>query len=402
MLNCVVMRIAMIGQKGLGVSHTGGGGIERHVEELASRLVALGHSVTVYGRHWYTGLHGSMHRDGVRQVSLPSVHTKHADTITNTFLATVHAIVHGYDVFHYHGVGPALLSWIPRIFAPRAMVAVTFHSVDRLHQKWGAFARFILTLGEWAACRFPHTTIVPSRSIERHAQTSYGASVAYIPYGVPSTPSIDVDIQKGVPYILAVSRLVPHKGIHTLVEAYNALLAQGVWGKISPKLVIAGDGSFTDEYVETLHAFAAANPNILFLGHQNQNTLAELYAGASLFVHPSLSEGLPHVVLEAESNGAPVLVSDIAENKEAVGAQGWTFRAGDVEDLKVKMKEIFSKSPEVIRDHAKEGRVFVARTYGWDRVVKKIEAVYLNPLALRYHGASEQENSLALHPRSVR
>ena len=45
------MRIAIIGQKGIPAQ---GGGIERHVEELSTRLVKLGHVVFVYSRPHYT------------------------------------------------------------------------------------------------------------------------------------------------------------------------------------------------------------------------------------------------------------------------------------------------------------------------------------------------------------
>ena len=46
------MKIAVIGSKGLPAK---AGGIERHVEELATRLVKRGFDVTAYTRPWYTG-----------------------------------------------------------------------------------------------------------------------------------------------------------------------------------------------------------------------------------------------------------------------------------------------------------------------------------------------------------
>ncbi len=75
------------------------------------------------------------------------------------------------DVYHFHGVGPALLSWIPRVLAPRATVITTFHSVDQFHEKWGAFARFMLRLGERAAFLFADETLASSKSIVSYAES---------------------------------------------------------------------------------------------------------------------------------------------------------------------------------------------------------------------------------------
>ena len=72
------MRIAMIGQKGLPATY---GGIEKHVEEIARRLVSRGHEVTVYCRLYYTPAGASC--DGVQLLRRPSFHTKHLDTASH-------------------------------------------------------------------------------------------------------------------------------------------------------------------------------------------------------------------------------------------------------------------------------------------------------------------------------
>src|SRR5207244_2059412 len=119
---------------------------------------------TVYARRWYTG--GKVKTiDGVNIVYLPTIHTKHLDTISHTFISTFHAIWQRMDVIHYHGVGPALLSWLPRLLSPRTKVIVTFHSIDRYQQKWGWLAQRMLKLGEWIACHLPHRTITVSHGL---------------------------------------------------------------------------------------------------------------------------------------------------------------------------------------------------------------------------------------------
>ena len=157
------MKIAMIGQKGMPATY---GGVEKHVHDLAVCLIKAGHQVTVYSRRWYTRDVLDI-VDGVKVTHLPTLHTKHFDTIIHTFISTLHALFQDYDVIHYHGVGPALLAWIPRLFSPKIKVVITFHSIDRYHQKWGAIARFFLRLGEWSACLHAGDLLWAAESVRR-------------------------------------------------------------------------------------------------------------------------------------------------------------------------------------------------------------------------------------------
>ena len=129
------MRIGMIGLKGLPATY---GGVERHVEELAACLVELDHEVTAYARSHYTPAGTETHR-GARIIRQGSIRTKHLDAISHTFVASLDALGREFDVIHYHAIGPALLSVIPRMWPPcRAAVVATVHSLDWRRRKWGA------------------------------------------------------------------------------------------------------------------------------------------------------------------------------------------------------------------------------------------------------------------------
>jgi glycosyltransferase involved in cell wall biosynthesis len=220
------MKIAMIGQKGVPALH---GGIERHVHELSLCLVERGFDVLAYCRKWYTQRENGLF-EGVELVHVPTLHSKHLDTIVSTFFATLDAMRRRVDVIHYHGVGPSLLSWIPRVFAPRILIVSTFHSIDRKHQKWGLFARLMLRLGEWACSNFSHKTIAVSRTIFQYMRDVYDRESAYIPNAVPLyEPLKNENVLeqwnlKEKEYVLVVSRLIPHKGIHYIVEAWKKIM----------------------------------------------------------------------------------------------------------------------------------------------------------------------------------
>ena len=368
------MKIAFIGQKGIPMKF---GGVEKHVERLAVGLVKKGHKVFVYCRPWYTPRSLKFWK-GVRLINLKSIRTKNFDAISHTFRCTLDVLKKDYDIVHYHGVGPSLLAWIPRLFKPKTKVIVTFHSIDRMHQKWSGIARLALRLGEFSAVKFSHETITVSKVLQLYCSKKYGAKTIYIPNGIdlPRTHSARL-IKKNFGlkkdgYILFLSRLVKHKGAHYLIDAYKQI-------KTDKQLVIAGGAAFTEKYVEKLKALAGDDPDIIFTGNVRGGSALwhELYHNAYLMVHPSESEGLPIVVLEAMSFGLPVLVSDIPENLEAInGGHGFSFRNKNVLDLKNKLQHLLN-SPVLVKKVGDGARAFVMKNYNWKDIVNSVERVYV-------------------------
>jgi glycosyltransferase involved in cell wall biosynthesis len=365
------MRVAMIGQKGIPATH---GGVERHVQELSVRLCQAGHQVLVYNRHSYMPEEISEFR-GVRVVTLPSVATKHLDAISHVTLCTLHALAAGADIVHYHAIGPALLSWLPRLRG--TAVVVTIHGRDWQRPKWGPTASAALRCGEWMAMHAPEETIVVSESLTRQLAQTYGRSARFIPNGIAIEENEDTTIldELGLEadrYILFASRLVPEKGAHYLMEAYQT-------AGIEMPLVIAGDSSFSSDYVRTLHA-ACANGHVILPGFVYGERLAALFARAALFVLPSDVEGLPIVLLEALGHGTPVLASDIDPNREVLGVLGRTFRAGDVDDLRRQLTASLADLPSM-REQARRASPFIRRVYDWDSVTTQTIAVYEHALS---------------------
>lgn len=369
------MRIAMIGQKGFGVGE-GGGGVERHVKELATHLGAMGEDVTVYARH----PHDESLPPGVTVNVQGAIRRKNLETISHTFLATLDAIRRGFDIIHYHGVGPATISWVPRLFAPGSRVVVTFHSRDRFHKKWGAFARAYLTLGEWAAVWFPHATIAVSHAIAVFARKELKSQVVYIPNGaslkdVGAADRLEPFGLSPRGYFLSVSRLVPHKGQHYLIEAFQTLCRQEPELMGALQLVIVGAESYSAEYQSQLSRLASGNRRIRFLGWQSGEALDQLYAHALLFVHASESEGLPLAVLEAMSYGLPVLVSDIPENLEALHHTGFTFTSKSVPDL-VNVLGGLLRHPRLLEQARGQSRDVIRQYFNWNHITEETRSLY--------------------------
>ncbi len=371
------MKIIMIGQKGIPARY---GGIERHVEELSLELAKLGHEVLVYSRAWYTPKNVKEYR-GIKIVHTPSIHTKHLDAITHTFTATLHALFQQPDVIHYHGVGPALLAWIPRLFSPSTKVITTFHCIDRYHKKWNALARFVLRLGEWFACHIPHSTVAVSESLRNYCLNEHFRSTRYIPNGArvitnKSSEPLNQYELKPQKYLLMVSRLVRHKGAHYLIAAWKKARQAEPQLLADYKLAIAGDSVFTADYVKELRALAGNDKSIVFAGWAQGKNLDALFANATLLVHPSENEGLPLTVLTALVAGVPVLVSDIVEHRELVKDRDFLFTNTDINELTEKIIALL-RAPEQARAQSAKNAQAAKMQYDWEKIANQTEKIYL-------------------------
>jgi glycosyltransferase involved in cell wall biosynthesis len=354
----------MIGQKGVPATL---GGIERHVQELATRLVRRGVEVDVYCRPHYTP--PSARVEGVCLVRLPSIHTKHLDAISHTAAASVHALFSRADIVHYHALGPSSLSWLPRLGGKRTVVTV--HGLDWRREKWGPVASRLLKACEWTATHCADATIVVSRTLETHFAGAGGRRLEYIPNGtvLPGPASDHFVRSRGLEpgrYLLFVGRIVPEKGLHVLLAAHALAVPDRM-------LAVAGAGNFTDRYEERCRS--AANDRVRFLGPVLGEDLASLWQHAELVVVPSSLEGLSIALLEAMSFGRPVLASDIPENREVLNGVGESFRAGDAGDLGRRLHALLLE-PARLAALGAGARARIEAEYDWERVADRTADLY--------------------------
>jgi len=373
------LKIAMIGQKGIPAVY---GGVERHVEEIASRLVKKGHEVTVYSRPYYMdeNQYKELIYKGISIKVLPTVRSKHLDAIVHCFVSSLNLFRKKYDIVHYHAIGPSTVSFIARMFLKKTVA--TIHGLDWQRKKWNFLATLYLKFAERTAYYFPNKTISVSRTLKDYYDKKYNGNIEYIPNGVNSAPepSNEIITQKhGLEtngYVVFISRLEPEKGCHYLIEAFKKI-------STDKKLVIVGDSIYSKDYVRSLHEMAENNENIIFTGNVIGQELAELFENAYLFVLPSEIEGLPIVILEALSFGKCILASDIPENMEVLfpppkknGSQyGYSFHSKNINDLSEKLETLID-SPEKVAEMASKAKEYVEQNFKWDIITNQTEQVY--------------------------
>ena len=219
------MKIAMIGHKRIPSRE---GGVEIVVEELATRMVEKGHSVTVYnrkGKHVSGGKTVNLKEyKGVKIKSVPTFENGKLNAIVYSVIATFLALFGRYDVIHIHAEGPCSMIWLPHLFGIHTVA--TIHGLDWQRAKWGGFATKFLKFGEKTAAKYADELIVLSEGTRDYFKKTYGRETVFIPNGIDVQNEKKADIitkKYGLEkdgYILFLARIVPEKGLHYLIDAF--------------------------------------------------------------------------------------------------------------------------------------------------------------------------------------
>jgi len=358
----------MVGVKGITLS-PGGGGIENFVQQVGTRLVKRGHIVYVYTRTFYERLNGEF--AGVKLLRLPSLNTKNLDTISHTLLSSIDGLCKSFDIVHFHGVGTALFTFIPRLGRMKSVLHI--HAPDWLMDKWGFFAKTYLKACNYPSAHFPNKVLVVSRVLQNYYRHKFGIEPIYIPGGINEcsyrSPKriLSYGLSKGN-FILFSAGLRHQKGCHYLIQAYKDL-------KTEIKLAIPGGSRHSDDYICYLKKLAGGDSNIIFLGFVDSETMEELYSNAYIYVHPSDIEGLSHALQQAMGYGNCVVASDIPPNIEVLQTHGYFFKNKDFKDLSMVLQQLLSNQYliDVNKDSA---RSYVLATYNWDNIVDSLEKLY--------------------------
>lgn len=358
------LRVAFIGGRGVVSKYSG---IETYYEEVGKRLAQMGHEVTVYCRTYFTPRLPAYH--GMQLVRLPTVRSKHFETVIHTLLSTAHALTRRYDVVHYHALGPALFSFFPRLL--RTRTAVTVQGLDWQRKKWGRLASAVLQLGERASVKLPNATMVVSQALQQRYRELHGIEAFYVPNGGllrewrEPRKILEWGIKPGN-YVLFLGRFSPEKGCHLLVEAFEKL-------ETDAQLVMAGASSYCDEYSRELRKHASER--IRMLDWVSGETLDELLTNAMLFVLPSDLEGLSLALLDAMGAGLSVLASDVPENREVVNEAGFTFQRGSAADLADRLRFLIA-NPAVREAAGSAAKRRITEQYQWQKIAEDIEKAY--------------------------
>lgn len=358
------MKIVVTGTRGIpDIS----GGVETHCEYLYPLLALKGLDIVLIRRAPYVKEKINSYK-GIILKDIWSPKKKSIEAITHTFLAILYAKKVKADIIHIHSIGPAIL--IPLAKCLGLKVIITHHSLNYFHKKWGAFAKFMLRLGERFTAKYADGVIVISPilidSLLRYGRRNNiniiynGVNKAQISKSQDYINTLNIEKKK---YIIALGRFVEEKGFNNLIEVYSKSRAKEKF-----KLVIAGDADHETEYSRNLKK-QASNNDVILTGFIKGDKLSELMSHAYLFVLPSFHEGLPISLLEAMSYELDVLVSNIPANLEVGLGKDDYFNPHDLSDFQEKFERKLLKT-------TLSPRVYDLSKYNWANIASQTLEVY--------------------------
>jgi glycosyltransferase involved in cell wall biosynthesis len=202
-----------------------------------------------------------------------------------------------------------------------------------------------------------------------------------IPLGVDDDHFAGTTRTNASPYVLALSRLDPKKGIDRLIQAFHLMARAGHASDC--RLVIAGDGDAA--YVAKLREAAAAGDarsRIVFEGWVSGETRLSLLRHAALFALPSTQENFGVALVEAMACGTPSAVTpgvNLSPDIEAAQA-GWIV-PNDPSGLADALATILGDRPALAERRAR-ARAF-AGPYRWSAVAAALVTLYQEILSSR-------------------
>lgn len=168
--------------------------------------------------------------------------------------------------------------------------------------------------------------------------------------------------------VIHAANMLDHKGFDVTVEAARTLSKQDP----SIHFALLGDGKIRSELEEKAHGL----DNISFVGKQEQ--MGDWFAAADMLVHPSYSEGLGSVILEALDAGLPVAASkaggipDIIDHEKS----GLLIEPGNAEQLAQAILD--TKNNERLRTSILHGAKLKLKTFRIEYTAQRYEQLYAN------------------------
>ena len=237
----------------------------------------------------------------------------------------------------------------------------------------------------------PFVAVSTSTRAEMRRQLGLRGPVHIVPNGIPALPATQAQ-RSATPAIAVVTRLVPHKQLHLLVQAVPDLLRR--WPALH--VDIAGTGPDRDRLVALVHRLGLERA-VTLPGWVSDQEKADLLSRAWLTVAPSLAEGWGLTVLEANSLGVPAVAYDVPGLRDAVrdGRTGWLAPAGS--DLAAPLARALDElsDPARARLFAAQAQAWAAR-FSWDASADRLAQALLAEMRYRELGSTSVRRTVDL------
>ncbi|MCT9818761.1 glycosyltransferase family 4 protein [Microbacterium sp. W1N] len=262
----------------------------------------------------------------------------------------VRRVVSVHDVI-YHEVRGAGLSALPR--------KITAWLMTRTARS----AHKVLTVSDAAAASISSHLALPRTRIA----VVHNGSTPARPVQDPAAALATLDLPAGRPIVLSAGNRMPHKNFLGLLDALSSIAPAD-----RPLSVLVGGGD--DDPLRPAVAARGLEADVVLPGWVSAEELAALYAVATVYACPSLTEGFGLPVVDAMRAGCLVIANDIPVLREVGGDNAFYADARDPESFGAALSRVL-----MIDDHEKDVRRAAGRSwserFSWDAAALGVAAV---------------------------
>jgi len=194
------------------------------------------------------------------------------------------------------------------------------------------------------------------------------------------------DQRSGPLRLLYAGQLVPHKGVHTAIEALVKLVKESKLNQIS--LTVVGSGH-PDYEVRLRNLVERENLQDFVIFHEpvSKDQMPAIFRSFDVLIFPSIyEEPLARVTQEAMASGLVVVGTTTGGTKEILldGETGFTFSPEDADGLAKQINRLIN-DPDLCYRLAQAGRRIVSERFTLDKMVNEIEAYLVDVLTRAHH-----------------
>lgn len=286
-----------------------------------------------------------------------------------------------YDIkiIHSHFLWPAGSSGVLSSSALRVPIIATLRGAELANfpeLDYGSMRnRFFQKVTEFSLKKVDRFT-TPSRQLATTLQNHHDVDpgrVHYLPNGVEPIPLIKQELEpnQDLCRLIAIGRLVKLKNHGSLIQAIAKT------GNKNITLDIIGGGEEHSHLSRLIEKYALQD-RVKIIGEMSKDHLYQKMTNCDCLVHPSYTEGMPNVVLEALSMGIPCLVSNIPVHQELIreNINGWLFDLQKMEELTQKIQMLANEKKQLAA--MAEACSSSIGEYTLDRKVKGYKSIYQN------------------------
>lgn len=194
--------------------------------------------------------------------------------------------------------------WVP------GHIAWYYH---RFFPKFAAKAARIATVSEFTRSDLHKRYGIPR---ERVDVVYNGAGDAFRPFNAGEAAKVKNTWTDGEDYFLFVGLIHPRKNLENQLKAYYKFRQQH---GTRMKFVVVGARHWWSKELEQLTTAGPFARDVVFLGRQQTDVLAQLYGAAFALIYTSLYEGFGIPLLEAMHAGIPIITSSVTSMPEIAG-----------------------------------------------------------------------------------